>query len=687
MKDIEGQLGLFGNTVDTIHLGVIKGGKEIVKPDFTFGADRMEYIETSQMSVPEIFGFGKYTELRIITFSSDIKFLSELAQNYQKVELIIGLSNTINKGTNEIFAVQMSEQRMVSNLLKNNARIMNMVCTGAFHAWVAREIWSHQKLYILRDDNGNTRVITGSANASTGAWHGDHIEDIQYCDSPAFYEKSLNDFETLRSLSADNIALQADTDPSGNIIDEIPTLKEIIKTKQAVVIESAKAAETVYEMAPAKDAKIIEAAIKQAKMKIIPNKEGKIAIAPEEVLRLRKAVSSLEIADGCRIKNPALTVDIGSKKLYYGGVEFTTGTQSDKLQTACEAFIAYMKGFDNLEGDSTWQKKQYFKLMSYMFISPFIPAIRHVANENRITSPRFFPMYCYIYGPRDAGKSAFAECCRNMMTGIRIELLKCSKMPAGFTFKDWVAGFQFDPDATPVIIDELPAGTITRIGSYIKQDTDPYLINENTCTTFFLSNGSPTLSQDLTKRILFLPVDGKFDQDKTLEDAQAVNIAKDNIGTELYREFLRRLYIKIDGFIEHINNGSDPAPDVFELSSGILHDILSDIIPEEEWFSPFDIKEVMGTNSMDRRPREIILDKWKFEKGSFRIDRKRDTLEITFSDGSGHADSRAVTIMKNEAPTPANCKVFGDKIVLNLAYTEKWLRIKFRRAGFPFIGG
>ncbi len=304
MNNIDGQINLFEEKKSDV---------------YTTNADKMEYLESTKVSISELFGFGKYTEIKIITFSSDINFISEMVKNFKNIEIIIGLSTTINKDINQIFAYQMAEQSSASDILKGNSTVVNMAKSGNLHAWVTRKIWSHQKLYLLKSEAGETRVIMGSANASLGAWNGSHIEDVQFCDSPSFYEKTLNDFNLLKINSTDNVSFKIKENSADNFMDEFPMSKEIMITKNAVILEPAKAPESIYEMIPMKKGKLLDKAMEQSNVKLIKNKDGNIAILPEHVEKISKAIDSFSIINGEKIKNPALTIDIENKTLNYGG--------------------------------------------------------------------------------------------------------------------------------------------------------------------------------------------------------------------------------------------------------------------------------------------------------------------------------------------------------------------------------
>lgn len=90
---------------------------------------------------------------------------------------------------------------------KKHTRIHDMLQSGNLRFWLAKSKMSHEKLYLLSNsNNGNTRVIFGSANLSNQAFSQNQRELICYCDNDekAFrYYKT--EFEILKEQCCDII--------------------------------------------------------------------------------------------------------------------------------------------------------------------------------------------------------------------------------------------------------------------------------------------------------------------------------------------------------------------------------------------------------------------------------------------------------------------------------------------------
>ena len=71
-----------------------------------------------------------------------------------------------------------------------------MIAKGDLNLRTSNYILDHRKIYLLKSDDGRTRVIKASANMSGRAWNGEHIEHYEYDDTPFCYEEYEKDFET-----------------------------------------------------------------------------------------------------------------------------------------------------------------------------------------------------------------------------------------------------------------------------------------------------------------------------------------------------------------------------------------------------------------------------------------------------------------------------------------------------------
>ena len=103
------------------------------------------------------------------------------------------------------------------------------------HLFVARDILSHEKIYLLSAKDGRKRVIMGSANMSAAAFEGRQRENICYMDGDEAFDWYMECYQTLKEKSTDEIGkdslLCAD---DGENLEELPIAKTV-RVKKADV--------------------------------------------------------------------------------------------------------------------------------------------------------------------------------------------------------------------------------------------------------------------------------------------------------------------------------------------------------------------------------------------------------------------------------------------------------------------
>ena len=85
--------------------------------------------------------------------------------------------------------------------VKKREKLVNMMKDDRLVFRTPTFILDHRKLYILKSDDGRTRVITSSANMSYDAWNNSQIELYEYDDT----EKAYDEYKALSRTKADYI--------------------------------------------------------------------------------------------------------------------------------------------------------------------------------------------------------------------------------------------------------------------------------------------------------------------------------------------------------------------------------------------------------------------------------------------------------------------------------------------------
>jgi hypothetical protein len=141
---------------------------DVVKAEFT-GVDSETWEEL----------FSGFDNLYAITYSSGIDFICRVISKFKNAEIIFGFEDIISYSLQEIIAYQIKTiERIKLAANKNKVDLLSRIDAGTLNLFVSRKQLSHEKLYCLRTEGGETRVITGSANMSSLAFSGRQRENI-----------------------------------------------------------------------------------------------------------------------------------------------------------------------------------------------------------------------------------------------------------------------------------------------------------------------------------------------------------------------------------------------------------------------------------------------------------------------------------------------------------------------------
>ena len=166
-------------------------------------------------------------------------------------------------------------------------KLAERVENGSLHLFVARDILSHEKIYLLSAKDGRKRVIMGSANMSAAAFEGRQRENICYMDGDEAFDWYMECYQTLKEKSTDEIGkdslLCAD---DGENLEELPIAKTV-RVKKAVVIQPVSENQK-EEVCFALDVKGLAAKFKPCVPK--PDKKEKILLSPDKIKIIRKHV-------------------------------------------------------------------------------------------------------------------------------------------------------------------------------------------------------------------------------------------------------------------------------------------------------------------------------------------------------------------------------------------------------------
>ena len=636
---------------------------------------KMKFISQELSTYEEL--FKGYNEIRVITYSYALSFIEEIMHYFDRGEVIIGFDKLVNPTMAELFAVQ----EYATNYVCRNKYLQKRINDDEFRFYVVNDLISHQKIYLLKADNGRVRTITGSANFSGRAWNGEQIENIIVCDDQDCYDTYMHQYETLQQFSSDKISKEAkEIAEDKDHISELPIFKRIEK-ENGIVLHDTKSREDVeYMFHTEKLSKEWEERLSTANLKV--SKDGDILFDFKKMKNIVDAIKKDNQKKKEReLVNPQFILDYKNYSATFNQKPFNLNPNKEAIINDIQYLLEYMDGFSLFTKDTVQLKISYWKILNYMFLSPFIGKLYYEAKYNGYGA-RFFPMYLLIHGDSDAGKTAFINFSRKLMFNEELNTLTqnyFSSKPMTY-LKTNVKG-------CPILIDELTS-------TYWKYAKDITKIDENMVgedlinrpTFILLSNDISSVPAEINKRIIVMNLDNRLDRTTAAYNGKKINNIRKNVDNALYCEYLRRMFAAIDEFLielqQHDEN-DEWIPDVFKMSSKIIIDIMHDFhvtIPPE--LSIFTWADYMGETTIAEKAINIIRDEYAHNSNIFYVNSTKNELEIDFSCYDSKEAKKKLDALYGELPAKVECNIVGSKAILKLDVIKKYSGINFKKKHF-----
>ena len=221
------------------------------------------------------------------TYSSGINFVYQLLNCFENAEIIFGCDEVISYSLQEVMAYQCKLiERMRESASKAKLDLVSRIEDDSLHFYVARNVLSHEKIYLLSAADGRKRVIMGSANMSFSAFGGRQRENICYMDGARAYDWYMDCYQSLRENSTDQIFKEALLVANGGEnLEELP-IARTVRTKKAVMLETVE--EQKEEVRFALDVRNLAAKFAPSVPK--PDKKGKHLLSPDKFKMIRRQV-------------------------------------------------------------------------------------------------------------------------------------------------------------------------------------------------------------------------------------------------------------------------------------------------------------------------------------------------------------------------------------------------------------
>lgn len=109
---------------------------------------------------------------------------------------------------------------------------------------------------------------------------------------------------------------------------------------------------------------------------------------------------------------PQLVIEPERNRAFYNEREFNFRPYRGDVKRDAETYLQYMEGFNTAVPAKNIEplKFEYFKLMSWCFLSPFLARVRTTIREATVTDEVFtYPIVALLCGQSNAGKTIYAS--------------------------------------------------------------------------------------------------------------------------------------------------------------------------------------------------------------------------------------------------------------------------------------
>ena len=620
--------------------------------------------------------FKGYDEIYAITYSSGIDFISRVLPNFKYAEIIFGCEAVLEDNVAMIMSVQFSQLKFICKHKSANM-LAERLENETLKLLISREIKSHEKIYVLKADDGRVRVITGSANFSYSAFNGIQRENISYMDNIEAFDYYKEQFEQFKEECSDNVVHSSITrvisDPDTaieEIVDVVP-IAETVRAKKAIILEES----DNFDYIIAADASSISKDLKP----LIPkaDKQGKIILAPTTISNVkRKYRETREIKKEERKKMPHLHIDIEKKQMSFNEKMCNLYPKKEAVIADVKRFFEYMDGFDAFSGDVEKNRRAYFLFATWYLASPFMPYLRYIAHNNG-QDIKQFPVYAILYGESNGGKTAFINLLTKMMCGRKIPVNK-----SGDFTTTTIDGLKQSCEGLPIVIDDLSKTQYTNhISNVVKYDE--WGLKENLLfypSVAITTNEIPSVKSDISKRAFVCHIDSCLDKDKGRANYKKITACMNEMTNSFYCEYVRRMMERIDIMVASMKGSDDKyLPDIFAESSATIIEIAKEFGEAElpSYMYECDYNDYFGNKAVGRNAILKIRRAWQFESYAFEIHKKQDLLEYRIPDNGNIHDLKHI---KQELPPSLNAETTARTLTMSLGAACEFFGIDFKKS-------
>lgn len=627
--------------------------------------------------------FEGYDELYAVNFVSNLDFLTEIIPFFTKAEIIFGNPAIVPTRLDTTFAMQ---KETLCELYKSEQykQLAQRINDDSLKIFLADAPLYPEKLFCLKNNEGRTRVIIGSSNLDQLPSNCDRNASIICFDDEAAYTYYINLFEQFKnehSYILDKTAAQI-TFEDKQILENLPILHKAQANSEHIYQSVPKS--TIVKMT--EYIADIERLAKDFVELPKPDRKGQSQITPDKINSIKTKTLDNMAARRAKFEKfmPQLVIEPEKERAFYNDREYNLRPYRDDVKRDAQTYLEYMEGFNTAVPAKNVAplKFEYFKLMSWCFLSPFLARIRTTIREATVTDEVFtYPIVALLCGQSNAGKTIYASLLIKMMTDS--SLYKAFGQ-SNFT-KTRVDALLSDIKGLPILIDDITQTQFTNnSGNIIKQEervireNKPENLNYYPAMLLTANKDLNSLKNELTKRMVVFHVNASWNNEFTRQRKSPCSALIQKMRNDLYSEYLRRIIPHINRYLSEITDIGSSTTDLYNISSEVIISIFKDCkLDIPPYMRPLTMQDYFDSKAVNEIMIKFFQRQYRLNRDFFAINRKNN--QLIFEDKSSSSVGK-MTPMKivESLPPELEADVVGDKIIMRLDSAVSFFGINFK---------
>ena len=415
------------------------------------------------------------------------------------------------------------------------------------------------------------------------------------------------------------------------------------------------------------------------------SKDSRVEISPKHLIKIehnQKQVMEKQIAINSITENyPSLVFDYMEQKAFLNKNEMNLSPKEDEIRDNLKEIQYLFSNYDNFIGDHEKLKNTHFKLLNAILSSPFNAKIRCTAMIKNVPTSSL-PLFTLISSETsNSGKTFIVKTALKLMTGKNLSGFKASDYGKKQVEEIQVGGVE----GIPFFIDEIDNKYIAQIRGLIK---DPEKCEKNQLEKMpmliFASNDVLKPEEPLRKRMVFFCLDAALSSelDKTSFEGRGKKILN-SLGTAFYREYLRRMLLKVKDLLDFIIYSDDIPddyyPDIMKISSETIKEIFDQYSDETpKYVRILSFREDYSSDANAESALQEICDFIKNNPKNVKITRELVTIEV----GTDRNSVNRLKSWKNILPAEMKVTEQSSATSFKIRMRARELKEKLKKYGF-----